>query len=397
MALNDLMIRNAKPLAKAYKLSDEKGLFLLINPKGAKYWRLKYYFAGKEKLLALGVYPEVKLADARARRDQARKLLAEQIDPSFAKKVSKHNLLLASENSFESVACEWHLKFLPTWTEDHANRIMTRLKNDILPWLGKRVINEITAPELLSALRRVEKRGSVDTAHRILQNCGQIFRYAIATGRAQRDIAADLRGALPPVIKGHLATIVDPKEIGKLLLAIHDYHGYFVTGCALRLAPLVFVRPGELRKAEWSEFNFETAEWRIPAGKMKMRELHIVPLSTQALAILEELKPLTGDGQYLFPGVNNPNRPMSDNTITGALRRLGYTSDEMTGHGFRAMASTLLNEQGWNRDAIERQLAHGERNHIRAAYNYAEYLPERRKMMQHWSDYLQTLMAQAKQ
>ncbi len=392
MPLNDLIIRNAKPLEKAYKLSDEKGLFLLVNPNGSRYWRFKYYFAGKEKLLALGVYPEVKLADARSKRDQARKLLAEQIDPSFARKMSKQNLLLASENSFEAIACEWHVKFLPTWTEDHAKRIITRLENDIFPWLGKRPINEVTAPELLSALRRVEKRGTVDTAHRIMQNCGQIFRYAIATGRAQRDVAADLRGALPPVKKGHLATIVDPKEIAKLLRAIEDYQGYFVTRCALRLAPLVFVRPGELRQAEWSEFNFETSEWRIPVGKMKMRELHIVPLSTQALAILEELKPLTGSGKYLFPGVNNPQRPMSDNTITCALRRLGYTSDEMTGHGFRAMASTLLNEQGWNRDAIERQLAHGERNKIRAAYNYAEYLPERKRMMQAWADYLSDLI-----
>jgi integrase len=377
--------------SQTYKLSDEKGLFLLINANGAKYWRFKYYFAGKEKLLALGVYPEVKLAEARDKRDQARKLLAEQIDPSFAKKITKQNLLLAAENSFEAIATEWHIKFLTTWTEDHAKRIMTRLKGDIFSWLGKRLIAEITAPELLSALRRVEKRGSVDTAHRIMQNCGQIFRYAIATGRAQRDITTDLRGALPPAKKGHLATIVDPKEIGKLLRAFEDYEGYFVTRCALRLAPLVFVRPGELRKAEWSEINFETAEWRISAPKMKMRELHIVPLSKQALAILEELKPLTGGGRYIFPGVNNPNRPMSNNTVTGALRRLGYTSDEMTGHGFRSMASTLLNEQGWNRDAIQRQLAHGERNRIRAAYNYAEYLPERKKMMQHWSDYLQGL------
>jgi integrase len=391
MPLNDLIIRNAKPLAKAYKLSDEKGLFLLVHPNGSRYWRFKYYFGGKEKLLALGVYPEVKLIEARERRDQARKLLDNHIDPSAAKKLSKQTIFLAAENSFQAIACEWHLKFLATWTEDHAKRIITRLENDIFPWLGKRPINEITAPELLSALRRVEKRGAIDTAHRIMQNCGQIFRYGIATGRAQRDVAADLRGALSPVKKSHLPTITDPKEIGHLLRAINGYRGHFITKCALRLAPLVFVRPGELRQAEWSEFNFETKEWRIPAGKMKMREMHIVPLSTQVIAILEELKPLTGEGRYLFPGIRYPTRPMSDNTVNCALRRMGYTNDEMTGHGFRSMASTLLNEQGWNRDAIERQLAHGERNHIRAAYNYAEYLPERRKMMQHWADYLTQL------
>jgi integrase len=391
MPLNDLAIRNAKHLAKPYKLSDEKGLFLLIHPNGSKYWRFKYYFAKKEKLLALGVYPEIKLSEARDNRDKARKLLDAHIDPGEAKKTSKNMLLLSAENSFEVIAREWHLKFLPTWTEDHAKRITTRLENDIFPWLGTRNINDMTAPELLSALRRVEKRGTPDTAHRIMQNCGQIFRYAIATGRAQRDIAADLRGALQPVVKRHLPTITDPKEIGNLLRAIEDYHGAFVTRCALRLAPLVFVRPGELRHAEWSEFNFETQEWRIPANKMKMREILIVPLSTQAISILEEIKPLTGESKYVFPGVRYPNRPMSDNTLNCALRRMGYTNDEITSHSFRSMASTLLNEQGWNRDAIERQLAHGERNKVRASYNYAEYLPERKKMMQSWADYLNSL------
>lgn len=391
MPLNDLLIRNAKPLEKSYKLTDEKGLFLLVHPNGSKYWRLKYYFAKKEKLLALGVYPEIKLAEARERRDQARKLLDQHIDPGVAKRANKNALLLATENNFETIAREWHLKFLPTWTEDHGNRMITRLKNDIFPWLGKHPISEITAPELLLVLRRIEKRSAVDTAHRIMQNCSQIFRYAIATGRAQRDIAADLRGALQPVVKSHLPTITNPEEIGNLLRAINDYKGSFVTRCALRLAPLVFVRPGELRQAEWIEFNFETKEWHISAGKMKMREMHIVPLSAQAIEILEELKPLTGSGKYLFPGVRYPNRPMSDNTLNCALRRMGYTNDEMTSHGFRSMASTLLNEQGWNRDAIERQLAHGERNKSRAAYNYAEYLPEHRKMMQAWGDYLDTL------
>lgn len=392
MPLNEFTIKNAKSLIKPYKLSDGKGLFLFVHPNGSKYWRLKYRFAGKEKLLALGVYPEISLSKARDKCDQARKLLDDNIDPGLAKQNSKYAAILNSGDTFEAIAREWYLKYLATWTEIHAKRILRRLEKDIFPWIGRRPINEVIAPELLAALRRVEKRGAVDAAHRELQNCGQIFRYAIATGRAQRNVAADLRGALPPVIKDHWATITEPKEIGKLLRAINDYKGHFVTRCALRLAPLLFVRPGELRRAEWSEFNFETFEWRIPAEKMKMRELHIVPLSTQAIAILEELKPLTGEGKYLFPGIRYLNRPMSENTVNCALRRLGYTNDEMTGHGFRAMASTLLNEQGWNRDAIERQLAHGERNQVRASYNYAQYLPERKKMMQAWSDYLMSLM-----
>ncbi len=391
MPLNDLIIRNAKPLEKAYKLSDEKGLFLLVHPNGSRYWRLKYYFLGKEKLLALGVYPDVKLAEAREKRDQARKLVASGIDPIAAKKSSKDALLLAAENNFETIAREWHIKFLSTWTEKHAKKIMGRLEKNVFPWLGKRPITDITAPELLSVVRRVEARGALGVAHRTLQHCGKVFRYALATGRAQRDIAADLRGALAPEEKRHFPTITDPTEIGHLLRAINEYKGYFATRCALRLAPLFFVRPGELRQAEWSEFNFETKEWRIPAEKMKMREMHIVPLSTQAIAILEELRPLTGGGKYLFPGIRYLDRPMSDNTLNCALRRMGYTNDEITSHSFRSMASTLLNEQGWNRDAIERQLAHGERDKIRATYNYAEYLPERRRMMQAWGDYLTQL------
>ena len=392
MPLNDLIIRASKPMEKAYKLTDAKGLFLLIHPNGSKYWRYRYSFANKEKLLALGVYPAVKLAEAREKRDRARKLLDEHIDPAMAKRMSKNDALLAMENSFEAIAREWHLKFLGTWTEKHGQKILKRLEDDVFPWLGKRPIVDVSAPELLSVLRRIEKRGAVAIAHRILQHCSKVFRYGIATGRAQRDVAADLRGALAPEKKGHYPTIVDPKKIGYLLRAIQDYQGSFLTRCALRLAPLFFVRPGELRQAEWFEFDFKAKEWRIPASKMKMRETHIVPLSTQAIAILEELKPLTGEGRYLFPGVRYPTRPMSDNTLNCALRRMGYTNDEITSHSFRSMASTLLNEQGWNPDAIERQLAHGERTKIRAAYNYAEYLPERREMMQAWSDYLEKLL-----
>ncbi len=355
----------------------------------------KYRFAGKEKALALGVYPEVRLAEARERRDQARKTLANGIDPSTAKRLSKQAVTLAHENSFEAVAREWFAKYSPGWAASHGNKIIRRFERDVFPWIGSRPIAEITAPELLRVLRRIESRGALDTAHRAHQNCGQVLRYAVATGRAERDPSHDLRGALPPTKERHHPSITDPKAIGALLRAVEGYQGAFVTKCALRLAPLLFVRPGELRKAEWSEIHLEKAEWRIPAEKMKMRAVHIVPLSIQAVAILRELHPLTGTGKHVFPGARNRNRPMSENTVNAALRRLGYSKDDMTGHGFRSMASTILNEQGWNRDAIERQLAHGERDSIRAAYNYAEHLPERREMMQHWSNYLGTLASGA--
>ncbi len=396
MALTDVKVRNAKPKDKAYKIADEKGLFLAVLPNGSKYWRFKYRFAGKEKLLALGVYNEVSLAAAREKRDEARKLLANNTDPGLVKQINKRSKILAAENSFEAISREWYAKFSTTWTADHGERIFRRLERDIFPWLGSRPINEIKAPELLAVLRRIENRGAIETAHRALQNCGQVFRYAIATGRAERDISNDLRGALQPFKKRHLASITNPKEIAELLRAIKSYQGNVITKCALQFAPLVFVRPGELRRAEWSEINFETAEWRIPAEKMKMRVTHIVPLSLQAISILQEIHPLTGDGKYIFPSVKSSIRPMSENTVLGALRRLGYTKDEMTGHGFRSMACTILNEQGWHRDAIERQLAHAERNNVRAAYNYAEHLPERRKMMQHWADYLDELANGAK-
>lgn len=391
MALTVAQVKNAKPKEKAYKLADDRGLYLLINPNGSKLWKLKYRFAGIEKKLSLGAFPEVRLADARDAREEARKQMTNNIDPGVLKNSVKRSRKLAAENSFEAIAREWHAKFTPKWTKEHGERILIRLEQNIFPWVGKRPITEVTAPEILSALRRVENRGAIETAHRISQVCGQVFRYAIVTGRAERNPAADLRGVLAPVKQKHHASITDPIAVGKLLRAINDYEGFFVTKCALQLAPLFFVRPGELRHAEWSEFDFENAEWRIPAEKMKMRVQHIVPLSTQAITILQELKAFTGDGKYVFPGIRSSKRPMSENTVLGALRRLGYTTDEMTGHGFRSLASTLLNENGWNRDAVERQLAHAERNNIRAAYNYAEYLPERRKMMQWWADYLEKL------
>lgn len=392
MALTAVQINAAKPKEKAYKLADEKGLYLIINPNSSKLWRFKYRFNGKEKLLAFGSYPDVSLLNAREKRDEARKLLANDVDPGIHKQIQKRAKKSTAENSFENIAREWYVKFSTNWEPNHGDRVLRRLERDVFPWIGNRPITEIMAPEILTALRRIENRGAIETAHRIQQNCSQIFRYAVATGRANRDPVVDLRGALQPVKERHYATITDPKAIGDLLRSINDYQGSFVTKCALRLAPLFFVRPGELRKAEWTEFNFVTSEWRIPAPKMKMKATHIVPLATQAITILQELYSLTGDAKFVFPSIRSNTRPISDNAVLSALRRLGYSKEEMTGHGFRSMASTILNEQGWNRDAIERQLAHAERNNIRAAYNYAEYLPERRKMMQHWADYLDSLV-----
>jgi integrase len=397
MALTDIKVKNAKggitptgkTTTKRYKMGDSRGLYLEVAPNGGKWWRLKYRFDGKEKRLSLGVYPDVSLKEARNRREKLRQQIADGIDPAEVRKAEKE--IAADKNCFETVAREWHQKFSANWTEDHSARTLTRIENDAFPWIGNKNINDITAPELLTVLRRVESRGALETAHRINQICGQIFRYAIATGRAERDPAADLKGALPPTRTKHHASIIEPKKVGELMRAINGYSGSFITATALKLSPLLFVRPGELRQAEWSEINFDTSEWRIPPEKMKMRVVHIVPLSTQAISILREIEPLTGKGKYIFPSNRTITRPMSNNTINASLRRLGYSKEEMTAHGFRSMASTILNEQGWNRDAIERQLAHSEKDGVRAAYNYAQYLPERKKMMQAWADYLDEL------
>ncbi|EHJ46925.1 integrase family protein [Solidesulfovibrio carbinoliphilus subsp. oakridgensis] len=395
MALTDVAVRNAKPGPKTIRLKDERGLHLEISPKGGKWWRLRYWISGKERLISLGTYPDTSLKDARERRDEARKLIANGIDPSQTRKEEKAGIAAVAV-TFEKVAREWFSKFKENWTDSHADRTIRRFEMDVFPWIGERPIRDILAPELLTTIRRIEARGAIETAHRTMQNCGQVFRYAVASGHAERDISADLRGAIPPSKEKHHASVTDPKDVAALLRIIETYQGSFVTMSALRLAPMLFVRPGELRHAEWSEIDFDKAEWRIPAAKMKMREQHIVPLCRQAIAIMRELHPLTGAGRYLFPSVRTSARPMSENTVNAALRRLGYAKDEMTGHGFRSMASTLLNEMGWNRDAIERQLAHAERNSIRAAYNFAEFLPERRRMMQAWADYLEKLQAGAK-
>ena len=390
MALTATTIKTCKPKDKAYKLTDGGGLYLLVSPSGGKWWRFDYRCQSKRKTLSMGVYPAISLKDARDRRDEAKKQLANGIDPAMVRKSQKHQQ--SQPNTFEAVAREWHAKFKPGWSDSHANRLLRLLERDIFPWLGSMPVSDVSSPLLLQTIRRIETR-SLDTAHRAMQNCGQVFRYAIATGRQQNDPTHALKGAIPPIRDNHFASITHPEQIGPLLRAIEGYKGEFITQSALRLGPLVFVRPGELRHAEWSEMNLEIGEWRIPSEKMKMGQPHIVPLARQSIVLLTDLQPLTGTGQYLFPSVRSLDRPLSENTINAALRRLGYTKDEMTGHGFRSMASTLLNEQGWNRDHIERQLAHAERNKIRAAYNYADYLPERRKMMQAWADYLDTLKA----
>lgn len=394
MPLTDARVKAASPREKPYRLWDAHGLYLEVSPAGGRLWRFKYRVAGKEKRLALGAYPEVGLKEAREKRDDARRLKRDHVDPGAARRDAK-SAKVAEERiagaTFKVLAEEWLAKNTPRWSSGHAGTVRDRLTTNVYPWIGSKPIAAIESPAVLSVIRRIEARGAPEVARRVLQVVTQIFTYAIATGAAIRNPAADLRGAIPPPPKGHHASITDPRGVSSLLKALDGYSGAFVTRCAIKLAPLVFVRPGELRRAEWAEFDTDNAEWRIPAEKMKARAVHIIPLSRQSLAIIEELRPLTGDGKYLFPSVRSPSRPMSENTVTGALRRLGYTGDEMTGHGFRSMASTLLNEQGWNRDAIERQLAHGERDKVRGAYNYAEHLPERRRMMQAWANYLDGL------
>lgn len=394
--LSASQIKNAPASLKPIKLADGEGMYLLVQPTekgGHKWWRLDYRFAGQRKTISLGVYPETSLADAREKRAEARKLIAQNIDPSVQRKIEQAAL---TEDSLEAMARAWWSGKKGKWKPSHAERVMDRMEADLFPYLGKRPIAQIAPQELLACLRRIQSRGAIDTAHRMHQYAGQILRFAVAVGKAERDISADLKGALPSVSVKHHASITDPKTMGQLLRAIDGYQGNEITRLALNLTPLVFVRPGELRHAEWSEIDLEAAEWRIPAPKMKMKAPHIVPLSTQALAILEALRPFTGHGCYLFPSLRTRERPMSENTINAALRRLGYSKDEMTAHGFRSMASTRLNELGWHRDAIERQLAHAERDAVRAAYNYAEHLPERRRMMQAWADYLDGLRQGAK-
>jgi integrase len=394
MKLNDVAVRKAKPETKPYKMADGGGMYIEVMPNGSKYWRLKYRINGKEKRLALGVYPDVPLALARERRDDARKLLARGIDPGESKKAAKAAGADRAANSFEVIAREWYAKNQTSWSESHGLRIIRRLEANIFPWIGNKPVADLTAPDLLSAVRRIESRGALETAHRALQNCSQVLRYAVATGRALRDVSIDLRGALPPAKETHLAAVTEPAHVAPMLRAFDAYSGSFVTKCALRLAPLVFVRPGELRKAEWADIDLDKAEWRYLVTKTKTP--HIVPLSRQAVVILSELKALTGESRYVFPGARTNGRPMSDNAILAAMRRMNIGKDEMTGHGFRAMARTILDEVlGVRPDFIEHQLAHAVRDPNGRAYNRTAHLEERRKMMQLWADYLDKLKAGA--
>lgn len=393
MALTDTACKNTKPNAdKPYKLTDEKGLYLLINQNGSKYFRMDYRFGGKRKTLALGVYPETSLKQARDKRDEARSQLADGIDPSLKRKAEKTGSL---ENTFSAIAKEFIENNRNRWSESHLNHVEQRLERDVYPWLGNRPVKELTAQEVLATLKRIVDRGALESAARAKQLIGQALRYGIATGRAERDVTADLRGALPSPVKGHFAAITEPKPLAQLLRDIDSYGGNFVVRTALQLQPLIFARPANLAMAEWSEFDLDAAEWRIAADKMKMKDAHIVPLSTQAITLLRDIYPLTGSGQYVFASNQGKSNELhiSRESIGAALRRMGYQGQH-TAHGFRTTASTLLHEQGFNSDMIERQLSHAERNRIKAAYNRAQHLPERRKMMQSWADYLDGLKLQ---
>ena len=386
-SLSDAQARNAKPKAKSYKIADGEGLFLLIMPSGSKYWRLKYHYAGKEKVLALGVYPEISLTDARDRRSQARKVLAAGKDPGEAKKEAKRISVVTNANSFEVVAREWFENRKHEWAQSSKRTKLVYLERYLLARIGPRPIAEISAPEVLAMLRVIEGKGTLDTARRVMQMCGQIFMYAIATGRVERNPVPDLRGALKtPVVKHH--SFLQAADLPPFLRKLDSYDGSSQTKLALRLLLFTFVRTNELRGAKWSEIDWDKSEWRIPAQRMKMKELHIVPLSRQVVEILFELKQITGSHEFILPNQHNPATFMSENTMLYAIYRMGYHS-RATGHGFRSTASTILNEHEFRADVIERQLAHGERNRVRAAYNHAQYLTERRKMMQWWADYLE--------
>ena len=402
MPLTDKAIKAAKPREKPYKLADGKGLYLLVTNGGissgvggiSKYWRLKYRINGKEKLLALGVYPDVSIAEARVARDAAKALIKSGRDPLVTKKQERLAAQVSAANTFEAVALEWIEQQRHRWVPSHVTRVLDSLKADIFPDIGDRPIKDIAAPELLAVLKQVEQRGVYETAQRLLQRCSAVFRYAIQTHRAERNPALDLRGAIKQPKRENYAAL-SAADLPEYLRKLGTYNGHLQTKLALKLLALTFVRSGELRKAEWPEFDFDKAEWRIPAERMKTRAPHIVPLSRQALAVLEELKPLNGAGRFVFPGQTKVTQPMSENTMIFAIYRLGYHS-RATGHGFRATASTILNEQGWKADVIERQLAHAEGNKVRAAYHRSEYLDDRRKMMQHWADYLDALASGTK-
>lgn len=392
MHLTDRACKNAKPTEKPRRIYDGNGLYLEVMPTGSKYWRLKYRFAGKEKRLAFGVYPEVSLGEARDKREKSRKLLSISVDPSLAKQEEKRQVTLNAKNTFESIAREWHSHHFDRWSINHAGTVMRRLEADLFPVLGNRPINNITAPDILNALRQVEERGAYEMARRAMQFCGQVFRYAIHTGRLDYNPAADLRGALKPVKRGHYAAL-EAKDLPEFLTKLNrnDARLFPLTRMAVELLMLTFVRTSELTKAKWDEFDFDDKTWVIPAERMKMRQPHIVPLSKQVVAILKQIKFITGNREWVFPGQHDPRKYMSNGTILVALGRMGYRG-RATGHGFRALAmSTIKEKLGYRHEVVDRQLAHAHRNSVDAAYDRAKFLDERRKMMQQWADYIDRL------
>lgn len=390
MPLTDQKIRSLKPKMRSYKCADERGLYVEVTPTGGKWWRFKYRFAGKEKRISVGTYPDISLKDARARRESARKELSQGRDPSATRKARQAAKSVAMGNSFAIVAKEFLAKFSSRWSASHRFRTIRLLERDVSPWIGASPITEIDAPAILRVARRIEARGAVDSAHRCIQVCGQVFRYAVATGRALTDPTRDLKGALPPKSSKHFAATTEPKKLGPILRAMFSYQGSHVVRCALRLAPMLFVRPGELRRAKWSEIDLVAAEWRFRVSKTETE--HIVPLAKQALEVLRELQPATGDGTYVFPGMRSRLRPMSDNAVLVAMRSLGIGKSEMTGHGFRAAARTILDEVlGIRPELIEHQLAHAVRDPNGRAYNRTAHLEKRREMMQAWADFLEAL------
>lgn len=398
--LNHTIVKNAKPQEnrKPKKYTDGGGMYLLVNQTG-KYWRYNYKFAGKFKTYAVGIYPDVSLKDARVLHEEARELLARDIDPSAYKKIKRLSMSRYSgSDGFEGVAREWFEVWKSKNTDTHSKKTLASLEKDVFPWLGDRPLKAIEPHEILIVLNRIVSRGAVETAHRVKQTIGQVFRYGVATGRAERDKTIDLKGALPVYRKKHFPAITDPKELGHLLRVIDDYRGSLVIRCAFKLSPLVMLRPSELAGAEWSEIDFDAEMWTIPVARMKGSKAvkednlttHVIPLSRQAIAILKEIEPFSGRFQHIFTGARNRRKSMSASSVNMALRRLGYQG-VMTAHSFRTMASTMLNEMGYSPDAIEKQLAHKDKNRIRAVYNRAQYLEERRLLLQQWADYLDTL------
>lgn len=394
--LTAISVKNAKSQDKPYKIADEKGMYLLVQPSGGKLWRFDYRFNSKRKTLALGKFPDVSLAEARERHAEARSLLSKYppIDPSIHRKEQKFALTISQNNTFEEVARDWWQSYMVNKAESHKDKVIRRFELYLFPWIGKYPISSITPPLLLDTIKRIEKLNKLETAHRALQTAGQVFRYAVQTGRTQRDVSADLKGALPPSVVKHMASLTNPKDVSQLLKALDGFNGTFVVQSALRLAPLVFARPGELRRAQWNEINFEDAIWAYTVSKTKTD--HIVPLSRQAVSILKELYPLTGSGKYVFPGGRTAAKPMSESAINSAIRRMGYcTATQITGHGFRAMARTILHERLNISPAIlEHQLAHKVPDNLGEAYNRTRFLEQRIETMQIWADYLDELKSQ---